>query len=513
MMIKLKKAAILIIISLLFSALTVFAQAEKVDDLHINLDVKNMSVLDVLRLLAEQGKVNIVASRNVQGRVTAKLQDVTVKEALDAILDANNFVYKREKGIIKVYTQQDVLQQEQTEKLASQVFFLSNVKAEDLRQVLNSIKSTRGRVEINTMSNQVVVTDSPEKIKEIEQAITILDRKLVTRIYNLSYGDAKEIAGKLSELLPKNEAEVVVDERTNSLVISAIAQTIDKIDLMVKNWDKRADQVFIEAKIIQISLDKSNGLGIDWEYLSTTGKNAVNFSSSISSAVTSGGTLKIGTLTQDQYSATIKAIESNTDTNILSNPRIVVMDNMEANILVGSSEPYLVTYIDNESKTQTEETKFIDVGVKLNVTPKISHDDFITLKIHPEVSSARRVTEVNNSLAVDTTQADTTVVVKNGNTIVLGGLIKDSDTKVTTRVPVLGNIPILGIFFRSTALTKTKKEIVVFITPHIMKQTEIPSAAPETREKAMQEAMKKALQKWKEWEKQKNDTPQISGDN
>jgi len=204
-------------------------------------------------------------------------------------------------------------------------------------------------------------------------------------------------------------------------------------------------------------------------------------------------------LTSDQYQVTIQALESSTNTNVLSNPRIVVIDNNEANLLVGSSEPYLVTYIDNESKTQTEETKFIDVGVKLKVTPKISEDDFVTLKIHPEVSSARRVTEVNNSLAVDTTQADTTVVVKDGKTIVLGGLIKDTDTKVLTKVPILGSIPVLGILFRSNAKTKVKKEIIVFITPHILKP-EIKAEELHDRNQAMADALQEALSKWQEWE-------------
>jgi type II secretory pathway component GspD/PulD (secretin) len=292
---------------------------------------------------------------------------------------------------------------------------------------------------------------------------------------------------------------VFVDERTNTLVVKAIPETIKKVDLLMSSWDRRSLQVLIEAKILEVSLDKSKGIGINWEYLSTVGENAVNVSANLAGAMSSGSILKIGTLSEDQYQVTIKALESSTNTNVLSNPRIVVIDNNEANILVGSSEPYLVTYINNDTKTQTEETKFIDVGVKLTVTPKISKDGFITLKIHPEVSSARRVTDVNNSLAVDTTQADTTVVVKDGKTIVLGGLIKDTDSKVVTKIPILGNIPVLGLFFRSTGMTKVKKEIVVFITPHILKLDGETNALSD-RNQAMEEALQEALQKWREWE-------------
>jgi len=501
-----KSKALVIFIWLLFFASSTFSVqlfGQSDADLHINLDVKNMSILDVLRLLAEQGRVNIVASRNVHGRVTAKLQDVTVEQALDAILEANNYVYKSKKGIIKVFTPQDALQQEQTEKLISRVFFMSNGKAEDLRAVLNSIKSARGRVEINAASNQIIVTDISEKIKEVEDAILILDRKFLTRIYNLNYADVKELQAKLLELIPKEEGEVFVDERTSSLVVRAIPETISKIDLLIENWDKRSPQVLIEAKIMEVSLDNTKGIGVNWEYQRNTGGDDLSVSATLPASISGGGILKIGTLTEDQYQATLQFLESSTSTNILSNPRIVVIDNKEANILVGSSEPYLVTYIDKETNTQTEETKFIDVGVKLNVTPKISKDDYITLKIHPEVSSARRVAEVNNSLAVDTTQADTVVVVKSGKTIVLGGLIKDSLTDTVSKVPVLGDIPLLGFFFRSKVKSKVKKEIVVFITPHILKSPAVDvQEIVQEREQALSEALNKAETKWKRWEEE-----------
>lgn len=353
------------------------------NQLLISLDVKSMSILDVLRLLADQGQVNIVASRNVQGRVTAKLKDVTVQQALDAILDANNFMYEEGKGIIKVFTHQDALQKEQTEVLESRVFFMSNIKATDLRPVLNSIKSARGRVEVNTKSNQVIVTDTPKKLREAQDAILILDRRLLTQVYELNYADAKEIQTKMLEIIPKDEGEVIIDERTNSLVIRAIPEVVHKIDDMIKRWDQRPMQVLIEAKIIELSLDHTKAMGINWEYLSTSGEDAVTLTGALPAGVSTGGTLRVGTLSQDQYEVTLQALESSTNTNILSNPRIVVIDNQEANILVGSSEPYLITYIDSESKTQTEETKFIDVGIKLNVTPKISNKGYITLKIPP----------------------------------------------------------------------------------------------------------------------------------
>jgi general secretion pathway protein D len=144
------------------------------------------------------------------------------------------------------------------------------------------------------------------------------------------------------------------------------------------------------------------------------------------------------------------------------------MNGKEASILVGSSEPYLVQTKDTDTGLITTETKFLDVGIKLIVTPTITEDGFVIMKIHPEVSSARRVAEVDNALAVDTTQADTTLMVKNGEAVILGGLIKDSNKTTVNKIPVLGDIPLLGLFFRNDIKEKVKQELVVFIMPHLM---------------------------------------------
>ncbi|MCM8814182.1 MAG: secretin and TonB N-terminal domain-containing protein [Candidatus Omnitrophica bacterium] len=478
-----------------------------------DLDARNLNILDVLNSLGDLAQVNIVASRNVQGRVTAKLQKVTLEEALDAILDTNNFIYKREGGIIKVYAPQDLMQQEQTVALVNRVFSLKNVKANDMRQVLNSIKSPRGRVEINAASNQVILTDNQEIIKQVEALIADLDRQLETRIFRLNYGIATEMQSKLVEMIPKPEGEVFIDERTNSLVVRAVPEAIAKVEQMITTWDRRALQVLIEAKIYEVSLDHSRGLGLSFEYKEAEGNSdAVNIATNLPLGLASGGTFKIGTLTKDEYTVAIQALEGKTDSNILSNPRIVVANNKEANILVGSSEPYQVIYTDKETKTETQETRFIDVGVKLVVTPQISEDDYVTLKIHPEVSSARRVAEVNNALAVDTTQADTTVVVKNGRTIVLGGLIKDTDSETIAKIPILGDIPVIGMAFRSKLKKKAKKEVIVFITPHILKTEAESQNAPTrlgvNREDAMHNALREAEYRWRVMEEREHEQMQ-----
>ncbi len=279
----------------------------------------------------------------------------------------------------------------------------------------------------------------------------------------MRYADAEDIKEKLLQVIPEETGEVFVDERTNSVVIKAASPLLKNIDELIEGWDIQHQQVLIEAKILQVTLDKEHKLGIDWN-------SSLNLRQNISMDLTEGSSsiFKVATLTADEYEITLKMLETQAETEVLSSPRVVVIDNHEANILVGSSEPYIETTKDPDTGWVTEETKFKDVGLKLIVTPKIGEDNFVTITVHPEVSTARRVTEVDNALAVDTTQADTTMMVKDGETVVLGGLMKDVKSKTIRKVPLLGDIPLLGYLFRSRERGNKKTELVVFITPHIL---------------------------------------------
>jgi len=146
----------------------------------------------------------------------------------------------------------------------------------------------------------------------------------------------------------------------------------------------------------------------------------------------------------------------------------VVIDNEKANILIGSSEPYAVATTDPITHLLVQDIKYVDVGIKLDVTPQIGEDNYVTIKIHPEVSTARRVPEVDNVVAKDTTQADTTMMIKDGETIILGGLISNSKTATINKIPILGDIPLLGLIFQNKSYEDKKKEVIVFITPHIL---------------------------------------------
>lgn len=430
----------------------------------ISMEAEHVDIVSVLKSIAEQADVNLVVSKNISGLVTVKLKEVSLDEALKSVLNSNNYLYTKEDGMVNVFSYEELQQKDRLSKIQTRVYTLKYADVADLRRALLSMKSARGRIELNEKANQVIVTDTQEKIEGIEIAIARLDQQAILKKYRLIFAKAEDIKKKLEQVIPKEKGEIFVDERTNSIMVKGTPVILTNIDELISGWDVQSRQVFIEAKILQVTLDNNVKTGIDWEYL----KGKYDLKGQFSLGTTSGGNFQAGTLSRRNYQTVLEMLESSSDTDVLSAPRIVVMDGKEASILVGSSEPYTVQSKDVDTGLITTETKFLDVGIKLIVSPTITEDNFVIMKIHPEVSSARRVAEVDNALAIDTTQADTTMIIKDGDTVILGGLIKDSNKITTNKIPFLGNIPILGFFFRNNIEEKVKQELIVFITPYIL---------------------------------------------
>ena len=435
-------------------------------DPRVSIEAENADLVSVLKTIAEQADANLVVSKSVSGTVTLKLKDVPLTQALDSVLKSNNYLYNLQDGIINVYSYSEVQQEQRFSEITTRVYTLKNADVSDLRRPLLSMKSVRGRIELNEKANQVIVTDTKEKISEIENAIAHMDQPQITKKYTLLFADAADVKTRLEEVITADKGTIFVDERTNSVIVKATPVIMNNIAGLIEGWDVQSKQVLIEAKILQVTLDNTDKTGFDWQF--NPGKYDMNLS--FAQGLTTGGVFQVGKIPRNNYESVLEMLKSSTNTNVLSAPRVVVLNGKEASILVGSSEPYLVQSKDIDTGLITTETKFMDVGIKLVVTPTITDDGNVIMQIHPEVSSARRVAEVENALAVDTTQADTTLMIKDGDTVVLGGLIKDSVVKTVNKLPVLGDIPLLGVFFRNNTDQKVKQELIVFITPHLLNE-------------------------------------------
>lgn len=462
---------------------------------NISLDLKGVDILDVLKLLSQQSRLNFVAGRNVTGKVTIFVKDVGVWEAFERILEANDLAYERYENIVTVMTARDyelLYGSKFQERKENLVLPLRYAKAAQVATVLTQIKSTVGRVVADEVSNTLYVTDVPSHLDEVQQVLQELDRPTATHVYELNYAEAEQISSKIQELLSPL-GTMSVDARTNKVIISDLESVLEPIDRMMQAFDAPEGQVLIEAKILKVELSDQMDLGIDWQQL-LGGDVAArsnfrllsdivgNVSSGSFSGTATGGALKLFTGTDDTTQIVIEALQKIGRTETLSNPRIMVSNNQEAKILVGSKEAFVTvttTVPESGSVVTAPQIEFVDVGTKLFVTPKIKRDGNVQMKIRPEVSTAKIETFQQNRIPIlTTTEAETNVLVESGKTLMIGGLIDRKTEETKSRVPLLGNIPIVGMAFRNKSDSERKSEIVVFITPQIVLPDGSPAQIP-----------------------------------
>ncbi|HPB67934.1 MAG TPA: secretin N-terminal domain-containing protein, partial [Candidatus Omnitrophota bacterium] len=444
---------------------------------------------DILKLIAQKSGMNIITGKGVSGNVSVYLKNVQWKDALRIILDSNGLAYKNDGGILHVMPAAEFEKRYGYRfggDLKTRIVHLDYADAQDMVTLLTQMKSYLGKIIFEAKSGTLVLTDSGDVIAEMEELIRKIDVPVTTKVYELNYAQAEDLAQKVAEVLTKSVGQVKHDARSNKLIVRDTPVSIEGIDKLVYSFDVREQQVLIEAKILQVVLSDEYKFGVDWEAVASEYHN-LNFKSNFSVLNTTdkSGTMTVGTLENDDYTALMEALKTIGETNILSSPRITALNNQEARILVGSQEPYVTTTTTTPASgptTTAESISFIDVGIKLYVTPTIHRDDFITMKIRPEVSSVTRTltTSNNNSIpVVETSEAETMVMIKDGVTVIIGGLIKEEQIDSENKVPLLGDIPFLGHAFRNEDHLTRKTEIVIFLTPRLMSGDVSTALSPE----------------------------------
>ncbi|MBL7156744.1 MAG: TonB C-terminal domain-containing protein [Candidatus Omnitrophica bacterium] len=451
----------------------------------ISLDLKGMDIVEVLKTLASKGKMNLVVGSNVRGRVTMFLKDVDVKEAFEIILLANNLASDKKGDIVYVMTERDyeaLYGRKYADKKEAKIIQLKYAKPAEVNKALNQIKTKIGKVIVDEASNTIVIIDAPQAVLQAVELVKRIDKPTTTKIFELNYANTADIKDKIGENLTKGVGMVQIDERTNKIIITDLEERMDEIEEIISALDDKVQQVLIEAKILEINLSDEYKLGIDWEVVSNEFQKVLSkdigiksqFKLASAGGLVPGGEIMIGAFGEGDYAAMVQALKKVGDANILSSPRITVLNNEEAKILVGSSEPYATNTVTQGTSTTTVATElnFLDIGVKLYVTPTINRDGFVSMKIRPEVSSSTSSYTYGDPSTtvpiVDTTHAETSVMVKDGITIIIAGLIKDERKSTTNKVPFLGDIPLVGQIFSKTEDSVTKKELVIFLTPHII---------------------------------------------
>ena len=461
----------------------------------ISLDLKGMDVVEVIKMLAIKGNLNVVLGSEVKGRVTIFLKSVNLMDALNIILVANNLAYDKRGDIIYIMSQRDyerIYGEKYEEKKEVMTFRLKYSKAADVSKALNQIKSKVGKIVVDEGSNTIVAIDNPSAVAQISEAVADIDIPTVTKVFDLRYAKAADLKDKISEDITKGLGRMQLDERTNKIVVTDLEKKVSDIEKVVAAFDTKTPQVLIESKILQITLDDQMKLGVDWDSVikkfTTISLQSAFQIAAANAFLPPGGQLIVGTLGTGDVNVMIQVLKTIGDTNLLSSPRITALNNQEAKILIGTSQPYATNTVTQTTGTATTGTNisFLDIGVKLYVTPTINKDGFITMKIRPEVSSTNSNytygTPPTTIPIVQTTQAETSVTVRDGVTIIIGGLIKDERTENVAKLPILGDLPLIKYAFRKTTTQITKQELVIFLTPHIISgeedYTEHPKSPP-----------------------------------
>jgi len=405
-------------------------------------------------------------------------------------------------------------------ELATELLSIFELKAAPTRRPMRTTKrptvtgvSAKRVVKIipDERTNSLVVVASGDDTRQVKTLVAELDipppkGKGKINVVYLKNADAEELATTLKEITAAKqkvtvpgqkavqlagEVAITPDKATNSLVITASPQDFEVLKDVIEQLDIRRLQVFVEGLIMEVKMDMLRDLGIDFRFApedlakdaseaDTSIFGGTVFSGPLTDPFTTGqglilgaadGTITFAGETFLNITALIRALQTDTDANILSTPHLLTTDNEEAEIVVAENVPFRVRTTATASGFPVEEIERKDVGLTLRITPQISEGDFVKLNIYQEISNVQPAGTVEGATDLTTLKrsAKTTVVVRDHQTVIIGGLISDNITNSVSKVPWLGDIPLLGHLFRSTQRTSRKTNLLIIITPHIIR--------------------------------------------
>jgi len=405
----------------------------------VTLDFEGADIRDVIRLMAETSNINMIYGPEVGGNISIHLKNVPFDEAFRTIMNLKGLVATQLGANILRITTPDVVQKEQAKAiLFTKTIPINYVKAEEMQKHIFAVMNSAGR-----------------------------------------------------------KGNISVVEESNSLVITDTQEGIAQSERLIAQLDKKPPQVLIEARIVEINLNDGFDIGVQWEYMSAKRSgNQLNFigtgapspriaatdatgkqfgpagppnGTGVSLPGPAAAAITFGFVNNTDFlSVSLAALVTQSKAKILSSPKVVTINGKEAKIEAVQDIRFRTATVSGNG-TVSESFTVVSAGIKLKVTPTINAEDQITLQIKPE-SSFPTSQEVGAGPVIRTRTAETTVIVKDGETLVIGGLIDDTDSQSVTKVPLLGDIPIIGVFFRSNNNSKIRNELLVFVTPRIIRE-------------------------------------------
>jgi len=423
---------------------------------NVTVDFKDADIQNVLRILSFKSGVNIVAGKDVVGTVTIRLVDVPWEKALDVVLKTYGYAYDRDGNIIRVTTLENL----KKEELSTEVFVLNYSQAAEVEKSLKDILSERGKIRSDARSNMLVVTDMPTVLQRISKVVERLD-KITPQVI---------IEAKVIETTLGSTDRLGIDWNLRIAANGSTRPTTFPFEA-AEDMSKPLRQFFPEGRGASTS---TNSVGTS----STTSTSTVqDFPTSryvhqASFPVADKDEFQFGTLDFSQFQAVLELIQKRDDAKILSEPHIMTLNNQEAKILVGEVIA-IPTFERNSTTGRMEITGYADrdLGIRLSVTPQINDANEIVVSIHPEITNLLGYDELTPDIRAPrftTREAQTQVRIRTGQTIAIGGLIRETTVNSTNKVPLLGDIPLLQGLFRHNTSTTEKTDLLFFMTVNIV---------------------------------------------
>ena len=449
------------LLSLLFTFSLLLNGAADAQDHRISIDVRDAYINDVIAMLAAESGKNIVADGSVKpDKVTLHLTNVTFDEALAVLVHSHDLAVRREGDILIVGTNVTMNRRYagSGDDVSTQtvVLALKHAKAEDVAKTLIDALTIGTVVVPDKRTGAVIVSGDSATVSRARALIAALDAPRYgahgansSHAFQLRYLRPTELTAQLKDILP--DGSFVADDRQNAIVVTGNSEMQETAAAFLASMDVPAPQVMFEVKVadLQPQNDQSN-VGFQFGGVDLTGKPFP------------GGTTYAFTKNAIAVTATLNALVSSGHATILATPKLVTLNNREASLLIGQTYP-VVFY---DAKIGGQQVQFVDIGVKLRLTPTIGADGSVTAEMHPEYSAIQSF--VGGYPVLANRKIDSTLRVRDNETIVLGGLLRDIDSDTVSKVPFLGDIPVFGQLFRNREHSRERDEVVFLITPHVL---------------------------------------------
>lgn len=425
------------------------ANEKKYSDKLLSLSFQDIPVRNALKILAEEIKFNLVMNDSVGGNITVNFDSVPWDQALDTILRVKGLDKRIDGTILLIGTQDELAKYEQKQ--------------------LEEQEKKSAKEPLVTEYIQVNYAKAADFVK----LLSTKDSELSISADNASsYGNSSNGADS-SESLLSARGTVTVDERTNTLIIKDTEASIANVKRLIQTLDTPVQQVVIEARLVSVDESVGEELGVKWNVSNAHGSSSnptdgkwFAGGTSTFSTPSQGGTISLGRLTKNfALDLTLAAYESENRTDVIASPRVTTTNQKEALIEQGYEIPSLTSA--SSGATTIEWKKAV---LSLKVTPQITPDDsvFLDLEITQDEIGETVTTVAGQAASIQTRSIETSVLVGNGETLVLGGIFQQTITRNTQKIPLLGDIPVVGWLFKSVNNKNQKREVLIFITPHIV---------------------------------------------